>query len=309
MYILYEQERHAQLKSNMEHIFIINPAAGKGKALKFITDIKSLFENLEYDYSIKITEKPGHATEIAREYTQRKDCRIYSVGGDGTLNEVLNGMAGSNSSLAILPAGSGNDFIKSITSNLDLKDILFRTVNGTERLIDLAKVNGQYFINISSIGFDAEVANKVYKIKKIPLISGSLAYILGIIIMLIKYNNNYIKVDIDGKLIETKSLLVAVANGRYYGGGMKPAPDAEIDDGLLDVCLIKEVKRGRILRFLPLFKKGLHETLPEVSIYNGKQIIIECEKELAINADGEVGITKRALFEIIPNAIKVIVPN
>ncbi|HHW48289.1 MAG TPA: diacylglycerol kinase family lipid kinase [Clostridiaceae bacterium] len=294
----------------MEHLFIINPVAGKGKALKFIKEIKNLFVNSGKKYLIKITEKPGHATEIAREYTRKGCLRVYSVGGDGTLNEVVNGMVGSNSSLAIIPAGSGNDFIKSIVnSNMEPKDILVRAINGSKvRLADLAKVNERYFINISSIGFDAEVVYNTNKIKKLPCIPGKLAYILGVLITLFKYNNYYLKVTIDGQYIETKSLLTAVANGRYYGGGMLPTPNAEIDDGQFDICLISEVNRFKIFRFLPRFIKGLHGNLKEVSFYRGKKITIECDKDLAINIDGEVNKVRKASFEIIPKAISIVVP-
>jgi YegS/Rv2252/BmrU family lipid kinase len=293
----------------MEHLFIINPVAGKGKALKFIKEIKSLFVNSGKKYSIRITEKPGHATEIAREYTKKGSLRVYSVGGDGTLNEVINGMVGSNSSLAIIPTGSGNDFIKSvISSSLEPKDILMRAINGKVRLTDLAKVNEKYFINISSIGFDAEVVYNTNKIKKLPGIPGKLAYILGAIITLFKYNNNYLKVNIDGHYIETKSLLTAVANGRYYGGGMLPTPNAEIDDGQFDICLISEVNRFKIFRFLPRFIKGLHGSLKEVSFYRGKKITIECDRDLTINIDGEVNKVRKASFEIIPKGIRIVVP-
>lgn len=293
----------------MEHLFIINPVAGKGKALKFVKEIKSLFVNSEKNYSIKITEKPGHATEIAREYTKNRCLRVYSVGGDGTLNEIVNGMVGSNSSLAIIPAGSGNDFIKSIVNgNLEPKEMLVRAINGKVRLTDLAKVNERYFINISSIGFDAEVVYNTNKIKKLPFIPGKLAYLLGALITLLKYNNNYIKVTIDGHCIETKSLLTAVANGRYYGGGMLPTPNAEIDDGQFDICLISEVNRFKIFRFLPRFIKGLHGNLKEVSFYRGKKITIESDRDLTINIDGEVNKVRKASFEIIPKAIGIVVP-
>lgn len=301
--------REVELGYNMEHLFIINPVAGKGKAIKFIKEIKTTFQELGLEYSIKVTERPGQATEIVREYTREKDCRVYSVGGDGTLNEVLNGIVGSNSNLSIIPAGSGNDFIKSLTNNLNLQDIILRTVNGKEHLVDLAKVNDKYFINISSVGFDAEVVYKASKIKKYFGISGGLAYILGVVIKLIRYDNKFISVNIDGQLTQTRSLLTAVANGRYYGGGMLAVPDASIDDGLLDICLISYVKRSRIIRFFPKFIKGQHGDLSEVKFYRGKKVVIECEEGLTLNADGEVDKTTRAVFEIIPRAVKIIVPE
>ncbi|WP_187119280.1 diacylglycerol/lipid kinase family protein, partial [Clostridium polynesiense] len=122
----------------MKHLFIINPEAGKGKALGYIEIIHRVFENIKEPYFIEITKYPGHATEIVQKYSLKGEYRVYSIGGDGTLNEVLNGVVGTKSTLAIVPAGSGNDFIKNITSTKD-EDLLYRTVTGEEKYIDLGR--------------------------------------------------------------------------------------------------------------------------------------------------------------------------
>lgn len=292
----------------MKHLFIVNPVAGKGKSLQFIHSIHKLFENRNEEYIIKITERPGHATEIARQYACSDKYRIYSVGGDGTLNEVLNGMVGTESSLAIIPCGSGNDFIKSVTQDIDMQSILHRTVNGRERLVDLAKTADKYFINISSIGFDANVVYNTNRFKKLPFVTGRSAYILGVVTVLLKYDINLLNIKIDDKNIEMKCLLIAVANGRYYGGGMMPAPGAEIDDGLLDICLIKEMPRYKIARFFPKFIKGRHGEIEGVSFLRGKKVEIRCNNYITLNIDGEVYRVREAAFEIIPKGMHVIVP-
>lgn len=293
----------------MNHLFIINPVAGKGKSIKFLPEIKKAFKKRNDIYITEFTQKPGHATEIAKRYVNRDKFRVYSVGGDGTLNEVLNGIVNSESSLAVIPGGSGNDFIKSITPDIDGKTILDRTIEGREDFVDIARVNGKYFLNISSIGFDAEVVYNTRKIKKIPVMPGKFAYITGIFATLFKYRNNYLKISIDDRYVETKSLLVAVANGRYYGGGMLPTPEARIDDGLFDICLIEDKSPIDILHFFPKFIKGEHTGIEGVSLIRGKRVSIRCDKNVVINIDGEVEKTREATFEIIPRGIRIVKPK
>lgn len=293
----------------MNHLFIVNPAAGKGKALKLMSHIENTFANQPGKYNIEITERPGHAEEIARKYVSSSTYRVYSVGGDGTLNEVLNGMANSSSTLAVIPCGSGNDFIKSAYGSTNPQEIISKLPEAAERTIDLAKVNGKYFLNISSLGFDADVVYNAINFKKIPLIHGSLAYLLSILITMFKYNNNFLHITVDKKHIETKSLLIAIANGKYYGGGMLAAPHASIDDGLFDICLIHKKTRAAILKFFPRFIKGQHLEIEGVSYFQGSKVEIECENYISMNIDGEVERVKKAVFEIIPKGIRIAIPQ
>lgn len=321
----------------MKHLFIINPIAGKGKALEYIPKIKEYFSRIKDIFFIEVTKYPGHAIELVKKYVSKDTFRVYSVGGDGTLNEVLNGMAGSNSSLAIIPAGSGNDFVKSIfnysfdknnstVKNLSDKDIIVRDtndivtdsfknnlleklINGNEATVDIGRINNRYFINISSLGFDAEVVYKSHKIKKFPLITGLLAYILSVLVTLINYRSNPLKIVIDGQTIEKGTLLVAIANGRYYGGGMEAVPSADLNDGLLDICLIEYVGRLKILKFLPKFIKGQHTSIKEVSFFKGKNIRIISNNKIAMNIDGETNIINGKVdFEIVPKGIRIVMP-
>lgn len=298
----------------MDHLFIINPVAGHGKPLKLIPEIKKIFSFRNDNYKIEITERPGHATEIAKDYTSKKKYRVYSIGGDGTLNEVLNGVVNSGSSLAVIPAGNGNDFSRNF--NLDLNvtskrygyEILNRTVNGKEEPVDIVKINNRYFINISSVGLDAEVANTTNKLKKTGLLRGSFAYLVGIFATLLKFNSHILKVTIDGQTFEKESLLLAVANGKYYGGGIQPAPDACINDGFLDICFVKKMSVLKIIRLLPLYIKGQHGGLEEVTFYKGKKIEVQNAREMALNIDGEIIMTKEAVYEIIPKGINFVIP-
>jgi YegS/Rv2252/BmrU family lipid kinase len=279
--------------------------------------IAKVYEEAGLEYKIEITKAPGHGAEIARLASEKGLCRVYSVGGDGTVNEIVNGIAGSTSSLAVIPGGSGNDFVRSIgfrpgrrpLTLRDREDILKRTIDGTERTIDLASVNGRYFINIASVGFDAQVLKNTLKLKGKPGVSGSMAYVLGIFTTISDCKNYEFVLDIDGREIRRTSLLTAVANGRYYGGGMQPAPEAVIDDGRLDICLVGRQTRLRILRLFPKYMKGRHGSIKGVEFFTGSRITITSDSSLPLNIDGEVLETNRAEFEIFPGAIRVVFPQ
>lgn len=292
----------------MKHIFIINPAAGKGKSLELIPFIKQCFIDKAEEFAIRVTECPGHATELAKEYSSIEKCRIYSVGGDGTVNEIVNGIAGTESALGVIPTGSGNDFIRSFQEKFDIKDMIVSTINGEENSIDLARVNDKYFINISSIGFDANVVFNADKFKKVPGITGSMAYLISIIYTIFQNKICDISIDIDGNKMKLKALLAAISNGRYYGGGIIPTPDAKLDDGMFDICLVSEMSRLQILRLFPKYMKGLHRELKQVSFFKAKKVNIESEANLCLNIDGEIITARKINFEILESAINVIFP-
>lgn len=293
----------------MKHIFIINPAAGKGKSIELIPFIQGCFRDRAGDeLIIEITKYPGHAAEIARVHSSAGECRVYSIGGDGTVNEIVNGIAGTSAALGVIPTGSGNDFIRSLCPETDVKKVLAGTINGIEKSIDLAKVNDKYFVNISSIGFDANVVYNAIKFKKKPGITGSMAYLLSIIYTVFKHKICNIRIDIDGKQIRVNALLAAIANGRYYGGGMMPVPQAVIDDGLLDICLVKEVSRLKILSLFPKYMKGRHGVIKQVSFHKGKRIRIEGAEDLCLNIDGEIVSARTIDYEIVESGIKIVLP-
>lgn len=291
----------------MKHLFIINPEAGKGKAIGYVQSIKKIFHDMKDEYYIEVTEYPGHATQIVRKYTSKEDYRVYAIGGDGTLNEVLNGIIGSSSTLAVIPAGSGNDFVKSITSEEE-EDILLKTINGKEKYMDLGKVNNRYFINISSVGFDSEVVYNAKTMKKIKYISGSTAYIMGIIKTLFSFKPIHAEVTIDGMKLNREILLAAIANGKCYGGGIKITPEASVFDGIFDICLIEKVSKLKIFFLFPQVIKGKHENIKEVKFYKAKKVSIKSSTDFVLNIDGELIKEKNIDFDIIHNGIKVIVP-
>jgi len=293
----------------VKHLFIINPKAGKGRTLGLIPEIKSAFSKLDEDYIIEVTEYPGHASIISKEYTSKGIYRVYAVGGDGTLNEVLNGMVNSSSFLGVIPCGSGNDFVKSIYGEKSNKVFVNQIINGNIKKIDLGKIENRYFLNISSVGIDAEVVSNALDFKKIPFISGTLAYLISAITTILNYCSKKVELIIDGERINIDLTLFAVANGRYYGGGMKVAPLADLKDGYFDLCLVSKISRLKMLLFFPKLIKGTHYKIDEVKFLKGKNIKLKAEREISINIDGELIKSDRVEFSIIAGGINFIVPD
>ncbi len=301
----------------MKCLFIVNPVAGKGRTGEYVPIIKKHCEENNVDHVIELTNSPGHATEIAKAAQSKGFDRIYSVGGDGTVNEIVNGMVGSDISLAVVPGGSGNDFVRSIgidpgkkrPSGSYIEKILLQLLKGRERAIDLARVNGRFFVNIASVGFDARVVESTMKFKKKPGISGSMAYVLGIISAVWGLKNYNLVLDMDGSEMRSATLLAAIANGRYYGGGMMPVPGASIDDGLLSVCHVAGQTRRRVLRLFPRYMEGSHGSIEGVSFHTCRKIVVSSDEEVPLNIDGELMRTSKAEFEIYPRAIKVVFPQ
>lgn len=272
----------------MKCVFIINPASGKTDYSVIKDNIKRVFKNK--DYEILVTKCPGEATKIASRYKDNKKVIVYSVGGDGTLNEVVNGLVYGKCKLGIIPTGSGNDFYRCL-NNYQHKN----------KKIDLGKVNGKYFINISSVGIDAETCNNANKIKS-KFKTGA-AYYLGLIHTFFHYKSKLLKIYVDGKLYVNKYMSVAVCNGKYYGGGFKIAPLASFDDNYFDVYLIEKMNRFRLIKVMVGLLKGKHESYSEVKKFRATSVKIISDKNLIVNVDGEIMASKILEFELVKDSL------
>lgn len=290
-----------------KYLFIVNPAAGKGKALALIPKIKESFDDENIDYSIKITEKKGHGEKIAEEGIKKGFSHIISVGGDGTAYEIINGIKKEKVVLGVLPAGTGNDFARMIKMPKEYPKVLKMIKTAETKRIDIGKINDRYFLNFSSVGIDAEIAKETEKIKR--YISGPSAYVVGVLKTFFKYKNEEVNIQIDEKQIKRNIELVAIGNGKYYGGGMKINPMAEFDDGLLDICLVNKMSKIKFaLLFLTVFK-GNHLKFREVESFRGKRVKICGDESLLLNADGNIVGTIPAEINIEKASIEVIVPE
>lgn len=292
----------------MRHLFIINPAAGKGNAYKYADEIKKHFDSTNEPYIIEYTKGPGDATKIAQKYVTSDQYRVYAIGGDGTLNEVLNGVVGSSSSLAVIPSGSGNDFHRNLDITND-SSLFLRTINGEEKYIDIGKVNDRYFLNVSSVGLDATVVNNAKLFKKLPFFNGRAAYFTSVFYTLFKFKSFTSKLTIDNTEHSMKTCMMAVANGKYYGGGIKIAPLAQINDGFFDIYHVKKLTPLKALALFPRLLKATHQSLKEVDYFKAKTVRIQSNENFLLSIDGELVETKEASFDIISNGLKIIVPK
>ena len=220
----------------MKHLFVINPAAGKyDHTAELSNRIKAECEARGLDYAIRVSQKPGDCTAITREAAAAgEETRVYACGGDGTLNEVVCGAAGAaNLAVTHYPCGSGNDFVKNFREPAAFSD-LARLLDAEEAALDLIQVGEDYSLSICSMGIDARIGTEIQTYKRLPLVSGKGAYNLSTIVNLIKGIHRHYVVEIDGQTIDGRFTLICVCNGRFYGGGYEPVPQARPDDGKLE---------------------------------------------------------------------------
>lgn len=277
----------------MKHIFIVNLVSGGGKALKIVQNINKVCMEKGFDYEIHFTEKAGDATKIAKKYRFSQNV-IYSVGGDGTLNEVVNGIVGSKNMLGVIPCGSGNDFYKTLEI---MEDPL--------PLIDVGKVNNKYFINIVSIGIDAEVADNVSKMKKIKIPTSQI-YNASIVYTFFKYRFKNIDVEIDENNVRKgKCTILTVCNGRVYGGGYKIAPEALLNDGYFDVYFVDKIRKPFIPRIIVMLKNGTHESHKNVHKSKATKIKFKCRYDLICNVDGEIIVDNKFNIKLLKSALLI----
>lgn len=294
----------------MKHLFLINPAAGKKDSTFHCTaQIKELCQNLNYE--ILVSKQPGDLTRFAREAAQTgEEIRLYACGGDGTLNEVVNGAAGySNVAITNWPVGSGNDFVKVFSDPSRFRS-LEALLDSEESTFDLIRCGDHYALNICSVGIDSRIASEMSTYKRIPLLSGFGAYALSTLVNIIKGIHEPYVVELNGEKIEGHQTLICVCSGRYYGGGFNPVPDSEIDDGELDVLMIKAVSRLRVANLIGAYKAGKYKDLPEwICHYRTKKISIHCEKNTVVNLDGEARWATDVTFEVCPQALRFFYPR
>ncbi len=296
----------------MRHIFIINPAAGKfDHTGEFTQIILAACEKAGIICEILVSRAPGDCTRIAQAAAASgEEVRIYACGGDGTLNEVVNGVAGySNAAITNFPGGSGNDFIR-IFSEPSAFRSCERLLDAEVAEFDLIRCGNHYSINICSMGVDARIGTSMSKYKKLPLVSGPGAYLLSTGVHLIKGLSRHYVVELDGETIDKELTMICIANARWYGGGFNPVPEARPDDGMLDVLLVDKVSRLQAAKVIGTYKAGRYKELPDlVTPYRCKKVTIHCDESSEINLDGELLMAKDATFEIVPKAIRFFYPR
>ena len=300
----------------MKHIFIINPAAGKENAYH---TLQAALQELggAVDYELYQTQGRGDATAYIRKYCEAHSnpVRFYACGGDGTLNEVVNGIVGYPfASLGCYPCGSGNDFVKYYGGKevfLNVADLL----NAEEEYIDLIRVDGRYAINATHFGFDSCVAKIMTNVRRKKIIGGKNAYTTGVLVGLLKAMKNKCKVFVNGELLNPKGtiLLCTVANGQYVGGSYRCAPRSLDNDGELEICVVRPVSHLTFVRFVKGYANGTHLDNPKFQKYiqyrRGKSVRVEAPKGFIYAFDGELIEQNEFDVEVVPSAIRFAVPK
>lgn len=296
--------------------FVINRLSGNGKGKKVWQEVEQALDRLGIEYGRTFTQKQGHAEEIARELANKPGISaIVAVGGDGTVHEVANGVAGTSVPVGCIPAGSGDDFARSLGYPLLWKGALDRVLKLNSRRIDAGLINGKLFAISAGIGFDGEVAKLTnrswYKRWFNQIRAGRISYVVTVLRLLITYKPCRVRLDVDGIISEHDGVwLMAIANMPGYGGGMKICPDAKDDDGWLHLCLVEGISRMELLRFFPRVYDGTHVTHPAVRMLAGRKIRMESGSPMTIHMDGEFGGETPAgipvAIEVLPDRLLVI---
>ena len=300
----------------MKHLFIVNPVAGKSKPedkMRLIHEsIGRLPESVRgAEFEIYVTSAPmDAAAKIKDEATRCGDLRVYACGGDGTLNECVNGAAGlENVAVTHFPCGTGNDFIRTFGEEKERFFNLSELMTGEIRPIDIIKCNDRYAVNICSLGIDARVGTDVHKYSGIPLIGGPTGYVISLMANYIKGVHQPMTVRVDGMTCGPELNLVCVCNGRFYGGGFNPTNDSRPDDGLMDVLVASGVNRTKLLGVIMSYAKAKYRRFPQYITYvRTRHLEVDCRGEEVINIDGEAAYSKRAVMDLIPGGVNFIFP-
>lgn len=281
--------------------FIVNPAAGNGYALKIEKQLQEELTRRDLAYHFVHTEAPGHATELASAAAKQDECSgVISVGGDGTAFEVACGLMNTGVAMGIIPAGTGNDFIKTVSTPKKPLEALDFILTHEPRPVDVGGLNERLFLNVCGTGFDVTVLDYTLAAKK--YCRGILPYLIGLIRGIAHYKPTRVRYTADGQTEEKDVLICSIANGRYFGGGIAICPEAAADDGLLDLVVVDHKPRwflpflvlpllmGRILTF-PF---TTHKRCSSVEIYS---------KNMRLNMDGEIQNIDSATFRILQGAL------
>lgn len=292
---------------SMKHFKLIaNPVAGSGRTHRIASQVVDLLGRRNVAFDLEFTAAPRHAAEIAARSCDDFDA-IVAVGGDGTVHEIASSMLRCGKPLGIIPAGSGNDLIKSLHIPNDIAAAIEILLAGRTRMIDAGTINGLCFVNVVGIGFDAAVNHNSHRLRW-PA-SGLLRYVFALIKTLGTFDPVSLSVTIDGARSFQDLFLLTIGNGTTCGGGFKLTPHAHLDDGLLDVTLIRPIRVPSLLWHLPkVFGGSIGKVVRYVSMTTATKVRVESPAPVPVHVDGEIyrGNTAVMEIEIIPKALTVI---
>lgn len=286
----------------MYHI-IVNPQGGKGKSLKALTTVEEIFKNNNAQYVVHKTEYAGHATEIARELSKTPDTNIVVMGGDGSFHEVLCGIDNfDNITLGLVACGSGNDFIKKSGHSTNVKEAVQTILNGKVGFVDYMELGKYRCLNVGGGGMDVDVLLKYANCKTLK---GKAAYYYSLFYTLLHTRFHHLRITADGVTKDTSVFMIGVGNGGFIGGGIPICPNAIVDDGLLNVGYVSEMKKSKIIFRLFKFLKGKHVGTDWGGEYTAKKVTIEALDDSRFELDGEIIDDTKLDIEVVHNKLKM----
>ncbi|MEP6693461.1 MAG: diacylglycerol kinase family protein [Chloroflexota bacterium] len=283
---------------------IVNPAAGDGSGARVGIGLAQELESSGFKIEIIQTPAPGEAARIAREASEDGCRTVIAVGGDGTANEIANGLVGTSTALALYPIGSGNDFARSLGYPRKRRDLGRFLASARRRVIDVGEVNGRIFVNAAGVGIDGHVAERIEASARI--VGPTLGYFVGALVSIATYRPQPMRLRVDDQTIEGKHLLVVAANGTHFGSGMHIAPQAKVDDGLFDIVVAGDLGRWSSLVALAKLYRGTHVNGRDVLLFRGRSLDVELERELPTQADGEPVRARSLTVRMLPGALTVL---
>ncbi len=285
--------------------FIINPKANRGKISKRVVVLEKLLHEKNIEYALHYTTARGVATELAREFSKEPESVVVAVGGDGTVNEVLNGINTENAKFGIIPSGTGNDFITCAKIPTDVEKALDLILNGEAKPTDFMVCDGVRGLNVIGTGIDVDILNRCRKSK---ILRGKLQYLASLIISLIKFKFYKFFFEKDGEKLEKEGLIVAVGNGSQFGGGIRICPKAIIDDGELDFVVAGKLKKRKIPGAFIKLMKGRILELDFTSFERKERVQIDFDKPVTIQIDGELYDGIKFDVSVVKHGVKIFRP-
>ncbi len=285
-------------------VAIVNPAAGRGAGSSVARRIAGEFRDAGATLEVRRTSGPDEAGRLARDAVI-DGCRVVvAVGGDGTANEIANGIIGTGAALALYPIGSGNDFARALGYPLRGKGVASFLTRATRRTIDVGEANGRVFLNSAGIGIDGYAAERVEATARV--VGPTLGYFVGALVAIATYRALDMRVQVDGQARLGKYLIALASNGTHFGGGMKAAPGAKLDDGWLDVLLASDLGKASQLVALGRLYRGTHVNGKTIVLRRARAVEVELERKIAVQIDGEVTHARGLSVRIRPRALDVL---